>query len=141
MSPNAAGNWFAGIQVVTSDPVNIWEAESTNKLWWSSFANGTVQWTAKSKSCHPENPTLINTHWFLESCAKANPTISGNTVYSALDGAYYNWDFQDPNLMTRAEHYVRIEGHNDGSWAYPWWASHTGEYSGLLHGFTQFVNP
>lgn len=133
----ATGNYVAGIKVLTQDPPNYWLAGTTNKLYWTTYSNGTVSYYNYAKGCQGyTTPPPYNTHWYSSGCYFGVPYYnSGNTmIYSSISGNYYNYDFMDPNQRTDTSHYSMIEAHNNGSWAHTWWENHSGEYSWLLHG-------
>lgn len=131
------GNYLAGIKIVSKDPPGFWLAATTNKLYWTTYPNGTVQWYRSVKGCTGYT-TPLNTHWYVSGCSwlYENPYYSADRryVYNRIQGFYYNYDFMDPNQRTNAEHYSKITGRNDGSWLHQWWATHSGEFYWLLRG-------
>lgn len=133
----ATGNYLAGIKIVTKDPPGYWLAATTNKLYWTTYSNGTVQWYRFVKGCTGYT-TPLNTHWYVSSCQwlNENPYYSSDRrfVYSRIQGSYYNYDFWDPNQRTDARHYSKITGRNNGSWLHEWSATHSGEFYWLLRG-------
>lgn len=133
----ATGNYLAGIKIVTKDPPGYWLAATTNKLYWTTYSNGTVQQYRFVKGCAGYT-TPLNTHWYVSGCQwiNENPYYSSDRrfVYSRIQGSYYNYDFWDPNQRTDARHYSKITGRNNGSWLHEWSATHSGEFYWLLRG-------
>jgi len=131
------GNYLAGIKIVSKDPPGFWLASTTNKLYWTTYSDGTVRWYRYVKGCQGYT-TPLNTHWYVSGCwwASENPYYSAShqRVYSRIQGSYFNYDFMDPNKRTDAVHYSKITGLNSGAWIHEWWVSHSGEFSWLLHG-------
>lgn len=109
------GNYLAGIKIVSKDPPGFWLAATTNKLYWTTYSDGTVQWYRYVKGCQGYT-TPLNTHWYVSGCwwSSENPYYSANhqQVYSRIQGSYYNYDFMDPNKRTDAVHYSKITGLN-----------------------------
>ncbi len=131
----ATGNYYAGYKVVSLDPPGYWLAATTNRLYWTTYSDGTVQWYQYTKGCTGYT-TPLNTHWYNSGCSYGAPYYSSNhqILYSYVTGTYYNYDFMDPNQRTDATHYSWITAYNNGSWSPTWSATHSGEYWWLLRG-------
>lgn len=133
----SAGNYLAGVKIVTKDPPGLWLASTTNKLYWSTFSNGTVQWYRSVKGCKGYT-TSLNTHWYTTACQWLNEkpyySASKKNVNSRIKGSYNNYDFLDPQKGTYAVQYSKITGYNNGSWTHSWSVTHSGEFYWLLTG-------
>ncbi len=58
------GNYLAGIKIVSKDPPGFWLASTTNKLYWTTYSDGTVRWYRYVKGCQGYT-TPLNTHWYV----------------------------------------------------------------------------
>ncbi len=83
------------------------------------------------------NPTSWGTHWYMDSygfIGSVTYSPDQTSLFSEAYGNYHNWDFDDINQATYADHWSKIQGKNDGDFDYWWSATHSGEYWWLLDG-------
>lgn len=78
----------------------------------------------------------LNTHWFNIACSFADPVYQNNRleVLSNIWAKYRNFDFNDANLSTDAEHYSEITGFNNNTFRHRWSITHSGDAFWLLRG-------
>lgn len=140
LSPSSYAIYYGyrGFRIATLDPVNIPEAYTYNKIWWTEDSNGTLQLTSRHAYCEAISPTLANTHWYNSNCSLPW-SYNGNytSLSSTATGNYYNYDFADPNQATYAWHTINITANAGGTFSYSYNWSHWGEVSSFLHGSLQ----
>ncbi len=121
------------IRVETQDPVNIVEARTSQRLYWTVGASG-VNFATDDFGCVAMNPTAAGTHWYNDSCSDGGSSWNTSSGWASGGGHYYNWDWGDPSQETQSAHSTYVVGYPNGSADYNWGAHSTGDDSGLLHG-------
>lgn len=117
------GDYVWKVRIVGKDPVFIVVNETTNRLAWRAYSNGSVAWLSYIDRCYAPSPSEGNTNWFVTSCTKSAPYYPSGTVPRVrnwVDGHYINWDWENPNISTTVDHYISLTGFNDGTFTLDW---------------------
>ena len=132
------GTRVGKVRVVGKDPVFIVVNETTNRLEWTVYNDGTVTWRSYLDNCYAPSPSQGGTNWFVTSCRKDYPFHPSGTGLTQIknwaDGNYHNWDWRDPNQSTTASHLITLTGHSDGTYTFVWDYQDAGENYDLLRG-------
>jgi len=130
------GGWSGRVRVQTRDPIFLVLTETSSKLEWTTYTNGTVKWNRRTDSCSAANPSALGTHWFTKSCQPGTVWYtSSSRVCHEHRGSYYNYDFLVASKRTDASQYIMICGRNDGFFDYRWTHTDSGEGSFLIFGW------
>ncbi|MEW6625102.1 MAG: hypothetical protein AB1420_18650 [Bacillota bacterium] len=136
ITPNALTTTYSRtVGVVTQDPVNIDCCKSWLKLNWTvdlDYNKVMVISYSKSKGQWDGQPTLGTTYWYLDYHNYLSYGYTSSRAYVESNAKHHNYDFQDDNLATYANHYIYVEGYPNGKYYYEAEWNHTGEYSSLL---------
>jgi len=133
----STGYYTARVMVRAYDPVNIKLTETSNRLNWYVYSNGTVDWTSYQLNWWSANPTSLGTHWYISSTSHSGPYPVANStqVYHNMTGNYYNYDFVFPNWITTVKQFAAITGNNNATFGYSWSHSDDGEGNWLITGW------
>lgn len=128
------GTWSGRVRAQTKDPAFIVLTETMTRLTWTVSAGGAVAWQSYNDSCWAANPSSLNTHWYVSSCAYGGPYSSSGRICNDNSGGYYNYDFAFDEDITTANQYVYLCGRNDATYDYNFTHNDGGEGALLIFG-------
>lgn len=135
MSLLATSSYYAQVQLVTEDPVQIDLAQTTNHLSWTENADGTLSGAQGTKVCWAANPSKAGTTWSTTSCGDIGPNYySGDSVVACnVNSSYINWDFLSPYSSTTADHSIGVQADLGAQFSYTYDYTYAGEASSMLY--------
>ena len=126
---------YGAISVLAVDPVLIPLAETVAVLSWEVVA-GVGDIGEGYSYCQAENPTGAGTHWFVDGCTALFRKWSELCATTSRIGEYYNYDFQDDDLITEVIQFAKVQKNScaTNSATYSWYQHESGEYWWLIMG-------
>jgi len=129
------GDYEGGIGWVTRDPVNLATCRTRNYAKWSQ-SGGEVDsmqryytWTTWDY----KETTWEKDSVYFDGGIDYNDSSEPDGAYSEGWGHYDNWNWQDDDQITEAEHFLQIWGLPNGDMKHQGMANESGEDSNILH--------
>jgi len=139
MAAIAPGSWYAEVNLITEDPLQIDLATTKNYVFWTTYSDGSMLIRNAYGTCTSYDGTgqspPVDTHWYIQSCTGYYSTPWAQQVNSS----YYNWDWGYDDRATTTAHMLKIQPHNNASFWYWNSYSHAGEDNWVLQA-DLFVN-
>lgn len=130
MDAISQGAHAAVVWVSTTDPVYERLVETVHRLEWTVYSGGTVGFDLRRVTCFAANPTSFGTHWYTDSCSFIGGVSYSNdytSLFTEAEGRYHNDDWGFDWWATYADHWIKIQGKNDGDFSYWWDTDYSGE--------------
>lgn len=106
------GTYTTTVGVITDDLLGEDLAETIHQISWTVNGGGTVSYNWRSVSAWAANPTSWGTHWYMDSygfIGSVTYSPDQTSLFSEAFGNYHNWDFDDINQATYADHWSKIQ--------------------------------